>query len=387
MTIRLIGASEPAAVIALAFHAASVCLTAGPLLAGFPNKAVPMQPADGGLMVAVAFTAFTAQLFSTRGLQRCQAAKAAAMGFTQVVYSTFFGIACFHDKPTSASILGTMLILAGVLLVTMRSSSAPAATGTGGGKSTAVAVAAYAREAAAADDAALDTPGALAIIRAASTRRLAADGYKGGADGGHTALDDDATAEADAEADAEAAAAAQSEEHRQLVALFAASAAAALGGELCPAQSTAAALDLSRQVSGQLHAAAADSCSQLSARPSQWLPSTPSRFVAANSTVLGLDVLERLPGALASAPAAAAQPAELCQPSIWQEPAQQCEQQPLVVGSPLRQALLNSMGSGMSTSRRRSSNSGGSAAGQAGQQAAVEAVRSASSLDEAQSTQ
>lgn len=84
MTIRLIGGSEPAAVIAIWFHTATALLSVFPLLAGIPNKPVLMSGGDGGLMLGVAATSFVAQLLSTRGLQRCQAAKAAAMGFTQV---------------------------------------------------------------------------------------------------------------------------------------------------------------------------------------------------------------------------------------------------------------------------------------------------------------
>ena len=85
MTIRLIGGSEPAAVIAVWFHTATMVLSVFPLLAGFPNKPVLLSHVDGGFMMGVAGTSFVAQLLSTRGLlQRCQAAKAAAMGFTQV---------------------------------------------------------------------------------------------------------------------------------------------------------------------------------------------------------------------------------------------------------------------------------------------------------------
>lgn len=84
MTIRLIGGSEPAAVVAVWFHAATLLLSVFPLLLGVPNKPVLLSPHDGGLLLGVAATSSLAQLLSTRGLQRCQAAKAAAMGFTQV---------------------------------------------------------------------------------------------------------------------------------------------------------------------------------------------------------------------------------------------------------------------------------------------------------------
>lgn len=59
-------------------------LSVWPLLAGFPNKAVLLSGPDFGYMMGVAGTSFVAQLLVTRGLQRCQAAKATAMSFTQV---------------------------------------------------------------------------------------------------------------------------------------------------------------------------------------------------------------------------------------------------------------------------------------------------------------
>lgn len=63
-------------------------LSVFPLLAGFPNKPVLLSGQDGAYMMGVAGTSFVAQLLVTRGLQRCQAAKAAAMSFTQVCSPT-----------------------------------------------------------------------------------------------------------------------------------------------------------------------------------------------------------------------------------------------------------------------------------------------------------
>jgi hypothetical protein len=61
-----------------------MCLAAIPLALGVPNKPALLSPADASLMLGVAATSFVAQLLSTRGLQLVVAAKAAAMGFTQV---------------------------------------------------------------------------------------------------------------------------------------------------------------------------------------------------------------------------------------------------------------------------------------------------------------
>lgn len=57
-----------------------------PLALGIPAKFSLLAGKDFGLMLGVACTSFVAQLLSTRGLQMVVAAKAAAMGFTQVFY-------------------------------------------------------------------------------------------------------------------------------------------------------------------------------------------------------------------------------------------------------------------------------------------------------------
>jgi hypothetical protein len=61
-----------------------MCLAAAPLALGIPNKFVLLSAGDSALMLGVAATSFVAQLLSTCGLQIVVAAKAAAMGFTQV---------------------------------------------------------------------------------------------------------------------------------------------------------------------------------------------------------------------------------------------------------------------------------------------------------------
>lgn len=61
-------------------------LTFVPLALGVPARLRILAPEDFGLMMGVASTSFVAQLLSTRGLQMVVAAKAAAMGFTQVFY-------------------------------------------------------------------------------------------------------------------------------------------------------------------------------------------------------------------------------------------------------------------------------------------------------------
>lgn len=81
------------------FHTGTMLLSIVPLCIGWPDKAVLPSPSDGALMVGVAVTSFAAQLLGTRGLQLVVAAKAAAMGFTQVRCSScmFCNRTTVHD--------------------------------------------------------------------------------------------------------------------------------------------------------------------------------------------------------------------------------------------------------------------------------------------------
>lgn len=135
--IRRIAKSEPALVVALWFHTSTLVLFTLPLLLGFPNHAVVPIPRDAGLLVGVAATSFTAQILMTRGLQLTPAAKAAAMGFTQVVYGHTLGLLLLGERFTAMRCIGTTLILLGVLLVVLQdapktTSSAAAAEATTG---------------------------------------------------------------------------------------------------------------------------------------------------------------------------------------------------------------------------------------------------------------
>eukprot|EP00879_Flechtneria_rotunda_P023015 GHRR01024327.1.p1 GENE.GHRR01024327.1~~GHRR01024327.1.p1 ORF type:complete len:466 (+),score=166.62 GHRR01024327.1:109-1506(+) len=99
-------------------------LTAVPLAFGIPNKFALMSARDSSLMAGVAVTSFAAQLLGTRGLQIVVAAKACAMGFTQVLYSYVMGGIFFHEKLSLTGLSGVSLILLGVIMVTMKPSTA-----------------------------------------------------------------------------------------------------------------------------------------------------------------------------------------------------------------------------------------------------------------------
>lgn len=103
---------------AIWFHPATTLLAAIPLLAGVPNKPVLLSPKDGGLMLGVAATSSVSQLLSTRGLQRCLAANAAAMGFTQVIMTPMYqrssASACIN---TCLEVWGTCYAAPGVVCI------------------------------------------------------------------------------------------------------------------------------------------------------------------------------------------------------------------------------------------------------------------------------
>lgn len=230
----------------------------------------------------------------------------------QVVYSHIMGAIFFGDKLTVGGFFGTLLILSGVLLVTLRSakrSSSTAAAGTtvcpgvlvaGGtpvdaeGKKVDSDAAALLSDnhipshIAAGKHAEDDSVAAVAVVKLrADSSALSAKQCPASpavAEGEQAQLlkanmDDSTAAEDDAEQTTDPG----------LLAQIAASAAAALGGELCPAASAASALDLSRQVSRQL--ATSRAVSQMSRQPSQYLFGSPSAFM----TAPGIPGLSALP--------------------------------------------------------------------------------------------
>jgi len=210
------------------------------------------------------------------------------------------GSVFFNDKPTLISFFGALLILAGVLLVTLRlSSGSPEAAQ---GPASCLASAASSHSAITANDTGAGDTQALLLEGQLLSHTTAAapagpeedaDEHTAGAAVAVVSLQTrsnsslkqaaatsihDRTQSPVAAADVAMGADGQEPLPDGLLAQIAASAAVALGGELCPAGSTAVALQLSRQVSRQL--AASRAASQMSRQPSQWLPGTPSAFFA-----------------------------------------------------------------------------------------------------------
>jgi drug/metabolite transporter (DMT)-like permease len=120
LAIRRIGGSEPAIVVTLAFHVASVAMGSASLLLGIP--APPQHPSsrNAGLLVTTGAVTFIAQLLVTRSFQLLPAAVAASLAFTGVAYAYLAGAVFFGEKLALPAALGTVLITSGVALATLR---------------------------------------------------------------------------------------------------------------------------------------------------------------------------------------------------------------------------------------------------------------------------
>lgn len=242
-----------------------------------------------------------------------------AVCWLQVVYSNVMGAVFFGDKLTLAGLWGALLILSGVLLVTLRSTGSKGSTKNDAAACADQAAATVTARASASFSKGVESPSAallpsghipshLAAVaseaklpgdedsseEAVALVRLVADGRQGpgkhlagspedesetllAGNTGSAPTHDAATATAACGADGDVSGDAAPAIEPGLLAQIAASAAAALGGELCPAGSTAAALELSRQVSMQV--AASRVMSQMSRQTSQLLFGQSSQFL------------------------------------------------------------------------------------------------------------
>lgn len=68
-------------------------------------------------LLGVAACSFSAQLLLNRGFQLELAARASAFNYTQVIWANVLGVLCFHEPLTLPTVLGAVLIGAGVLTV------------------------------------------------------------------------------------------------------------------------------------------------------------------------------------------------------------------------------------------------------------------------------
>lgn len=131
LSIRKLGGAEPAPVVALAFHTATIAMSVPPLALGWPRRAAALSAHDASLLAAVAATSFFAQLLMTRALQCANAARVSAASFTQVIYSYALSALAFGEGVTLVNAAGVLCTLCGVALVVLRhgpKAAAPPAT-------------------------------------------------------------------------------------------------------------------------------------------------------------------------------------------------------------------------------------------------------------------
>ncbi|KAG0568517.1 hypothetical protein M758_6G022500 [Ceratodon purpureus] len=106
--VRAVGRlGEPPLVCVFAFAAMSVPFSAVAMF--FQGLKVP-SPLEAAGLLMVGLTAFTAQVFLTRGLQLENAAKASALQYLKVICTYLLGVAFLGETPSLVSLLGALFI-------------------------------------------------------------------------------------------------------------------------------------------------------------------------------------------------------------------------------------------------------------------------------------
>ena len=122
MTIRQMGKAEHPLVVVFYFPLVTVPLSL-PLAA--PGWLWP-TPMEWAALAGVGLSTQLAQVSMTRGLQLEPAGRATAVGYVQILFAAVWGAMFFGERPTAWTVAGAAVILAGTLLVAMRSSAPPA---------------------------------------------------------------------------------------------------------------------------------------------------------------------------------------------------------------------------------------------------------------------
>jgi drug/metabolite transporter (DMT)-like permease len=113
ITLRRMGPGENPEAIALHF---SLAATVALLLLGVRELMLP-SPRAATLMLAAGLCAGLAQLLMTRAYALERAARVSSMGYLSVVASALLGALALHERPTTQSVLGMGLVIAGGLAV------------------------------------------------------------------------------------------------------------------------------------------------------------------------------------------------------------------------------------------------------------------------------
>ena len=80
----------------------------------------PMPIGDLGLLAAIALTGFLGGVLSVAAYRRAQAAVAASMQYSQIIWATVYGAWLFSDSFDSGTILGTSIIIASGIWIVLR---------------------------------------------------------------------------------------------------------------------------------------------------------------------------------------------------------------------------------------------------------------------------
>jgi len=114
--LRAVGRlGEPPLVCVFAFAALSAPFSAVAMF--FQGFKVP-SPLEAAGLLMVGLTAFTAQVFLTRGLQLENAAKATSLQYLKVICTYLLGVAFLGETPSLVGLLGAFFIAGSAILLT-----------------------------------------------------------------------------------------------------------------------------------------------------------------------------------------------------------------------------------------------------------------------------
>ena len=111
VSIRKLATLEPPLVVIFYFPLVGTPISA---VASFSSWVWP-TPWQWGFLLSVGVAAQLGQVFMTRGLFRERAGRATVVGYLQLAFATLWGLLFFSEIPGWSSLLGSVLIIGGVL--------------------------------------------------------------------------------------------------------------------------------------------------------------------------------------------------------------------------------------------------------------------------------
>ena len=125
LSLRALGTKEDAITTSLWFHSMAALSCVLPLALSYPTPARWPNVQQVVLLLTVAVTSFGGQLLLARGFQLLAASSAAAINLTQVVHAHILSAAFLHEELHWYSVLGSLFIGAGAVLVHQKQSAPP----------------------------------------------------------------------------------------------------------------------------------------------------------------------------------------------------------------------------------------------------------------------